>query len=42
MKWVAGVLAVAVAAGGSRHPERSEEDMMIAAQAAFHDLWPCP
>jgi hypothetical protein len=24
-----------------RHPERSEEDMMVAAQAAFHELWPC-
>jgi hypothetical protein len=23
-----------------RNPERSEEDMMVAAQAAFHELWP--
>jgi Rap1a immunity proteins len=24
-----------------RNPERSQEDMMIAAQAAFREIWPC-
>jgi hypothetical protein len=24
-----------------RHPDKSQEDMMIAAQAAFRQVWPC-
>jgi hypothetical protein len=24
-----------------RHPDRSQEDMMVAAQAAFRERWPC-